>query len=55
MLVKCGGSEVAGVGLPAAFASRFRVSTLLLILLATCLLISSSQFLAMTVCSRARI
>jgi len=47
--------EVWGVGLTQSVASRFWISALFLILMTTCSLISSSQFLAMMACSRARI
>ena len=56
ILEKCGEVALAKTfGRPAASASRFWISALLFILMATCSLISSSQFVALTACSRARI
>ena len=56
MLEKCGDVALAKTfGWPAASASRFWISALLFILMARCSLISSSQFVALTACSRTRI
>jgi len=55
ILVKCGDVALAKTfGRPAASASRFWISALFFILMARCSLISSSQFVALTTCSRAR-